>query len=111
MAIQSNRAARRTMRPHGMLTPRQLNAFSRRLHAVRAPAARPQREVRDTACAGDARRWRDGADVFDVAMMANAMQGYREESRATAMHGYGTQPIRFEALVQALSDTEARLAP
>lgn len=49
MAIPSEEAARRSARPHGLLTPHQLNAFSLRLQAVRTPEAREPLVVREAS--------------------------------------------------------------
>ena len=46
-----------------------------------------------------------------VAMTANAMQGDREECIAAGMDDYVTEPIRVEALVEALNNSRARQAP
>jgi signal transduction histidine kinase/CheY-like chemotaxis protein len=59
---------------------------SRRITATHAPGARPR----------------------IVAMTANAMQGDREECLAAGMDDYVTKPIRVEALVEALNNTQPR---
>jgi signal transduction histidine kinase/CheY-like chemotaxis protein/putative methionine-R-sulfoxide reductase with GAF domain/tetratricopeptide (TPR) repeat protein len=54
------------------------------------------------------RRWPDGARPRIVAMTANAMQGDREACLAAGMDDYVVKPIRVEALVQALNQTDIR---
>jgi CheY-like chemotaxis protein len=43
-----------------------------------------------------------------VTMTANAMQGNREECLAAGMEDYVTQPIRVDALVEALNQARPR---
>jgi len=55
-----------------------------------------------------AAKWRPDERPRIVAMTANAMQGDREECLAAGMDDYVTKPIRVEALVEALNNTQAR---
>ena len=55
------------------------------------------------------RRWPEASQrPRIVAMTANAMQGDREACLAAGMDDYVTKPIRVDALVEALSQSEPR---
>jgi CheY-like chemotaxis protein len=56
-------------------------------------------------------KWPPGGRPRIVAMTANAMQGDREECLAAGMDDYVTKPIRVDALVEALSQAQARANP
>ena len=53
-------------------------------------------------------KWPAGERPRIVAMMANAMQGDREECLASGMDDYVTKPIRVDALVEALNQVKVR---
>ncbi len=56
-------------------------------------------------------KWKAGERPRIVAMTANAMAGDREECIAAGMDDYVTKPIRVDALVEALTNATARIAP
>ena len=56
-------------------------------------------------------KWQPHERPRIVAMIANAMQGDREECLAAGMDDYVTKPIRVDGLVQALMAAMPRRAP
>ncbi|WP_264325057.1 response regulator [Romeriopsis navalis] len=57
------------------------------------------------------RRWTAAQRPRIVAMTANAMQGDRQRCLDAGMDDYISKPIRLEALVQALKETEVLIVP
>jgi len=53
-------------------------------------------------------RWQPGERPRIVAMTDNAMQGDRKECLDAGMDNYVTQPIRVDALVEALNQVRPR---